>query len=105
MKNKVDLKAVIIFAALGGYRRELERIEFGIKIKQRLVEMIRSAASTEEALAHLEKYESRAFDARFDFYPFSSKIRVIRESREILDYFGVTYPDFPESIKDLFKDG
>lgn len=103
MMDKVDAETTVNFVLLGGYRMELGKIEFGTGIKQKLVEMIRSAVSTEEARAHLDKYESRVYDARFDLYPLSSKIRVIRESREILDYFGMDYPDFPESIKGLFE--
>lgn len=99
----VTQKEISINYAFHGYNEELQKLEFGNEISEKLIRMIRAADSEEKAMVHLEKYAKRKYYARFTLYSRSSMIQAIQESRKNLDYFGLGYPEPPELIKELLE--
>ncbi|EKE10709.1 MAG: hypothetical protein ACD_15C00211G0003 [uncultured bacterium] len=63
-----------------------------------LIKKIREASSEDEAMMVWDKYREWPFASRFIFYDREDKITTIKKEMEVLDYFGIEYPEPPEGI-------
>jgi len=103
--KKVSPEELVLRRELDSYGEKLEAIKCTKDTRLQMLRMVRATDTTEEkALKYLDKYRSmRSHASRSFYFSFSQQVEAIRVCRESLDYFGITYPELPESIKGLFE--
>lgn len=89
--------------ALYDYFQEVKDLFQEEKVFKKMISMFAATSSEEDILAVYLKYHNVRPAMRFGGYgEVESKVEVIKETTDALDYFGIEYPSPPEAIKQFF---